>query len=104
MSKEDVWEYLQEAMLPEVVSRQVQQSKPTSLENMLGVVADLVDEKHATLSLPKVRFYFDNNSLSNYLSPSRNVRDGLINTSSCIVFYMYNNPMGFHLTNFANRA
>lgn len=51
-----MWEYLQEALLPEVASRQVQQTKPTSLE-MLGVVADLVDDKHATLSLPEVRSY-----------------------------------------------
>ena len=57
MSREDVWEYLQEALLPEVASRQVQQTKPTSLEKMLGVVADLVDDKHATLSLPEVRSY-----------------------------------------------
>ena len=52
-----MWEYLQEALLPEVANRQVQHTKPTTLENMLGVVADLVDDKHATLSLPEVRSY-----------------------------------------------
>ena len=52
-----MWEYLQEALLPEVANRQVQHTKPTTLENMLEVVADLVDDKHATLSLPEVRSY-----------------------------------------------
>ena len=32
-------------------------TKLTTLENMLEVVADLVDDKHATLSLPEVRSY-----------------------------------------------
>ena len=57
MSKQDVGQYLQEALLPEVASRQVKLTAgPMTLEHLLGAVARLVDDKHATLSLPEVRF------------------------------------------------
>ena len=44
-------------MLPEVTSRQVKLiEKPKTMEHLVEVVAGLVDNKHATLSLPEVRF------------------------------------------------
>lgn len=53
-----MWGYLQEALLPEVASRQVQvATNPMLLEHLLGVVADLVNSKHATLTLPEVRYF-----------------------------------------------
>lgn len=56
MSKQDVGVYLREALLPEVASRQVKlTATPMTLKYLLEVVARVVD-KHATLSLPEVRY------------------------------------------------
>ena len=44
-------------MLPEVERRQAKLTAgPMTLEHLLGVVAHLVDDKHATLTLPEVKF------------------------------------------------
>lgn len=51
-----MWRYVQEALFPKVTSRQMQVTpSPMLLEHLLGVVADLVDSKHATLTLSEVR-------------------------------------------------
>ena len=56
MTGQDVGAYLQDALLPEVASRQVKQTeKPMTLEHLVGAVARLVEDKHSTLSLPEVR-------------------------------------------------
>ncbi len=55
ISEEDLWGYLDEAVLPEVRNRQVRlTAKPQTLEYLLGEVTRLVDDKHAQLHLPEV--------------------------------------------------